>query len=516
MKLIRKGCSIVLQVLATITFATPVLAEIVNINLLQLNDIYEITPVEGGTRGGLARVATLRQQLYKANPRTYTVLAGDFLSPSALGTAKINGTPIAGQQIVAVLNALGLDYATFGNHEFDLPENLFYQRLQESRFRWFSSNVSDSKGQPFKSVPRTIIFNVKGDRGAVVRVGLIGVTLNSNQPNYVSYTDPIAAAKQQVKALKGKVDIIVAITHLAMESDRILAETVPEIDIILGGHEHENIQQWRGRDFTPIFKADQQWRGRDFTPIFKADANARTVYVHQLSYDTIKKSLEINSRLVPITEKIPDEPKTLSVVRQWLERGYQAFRANGFEPEKVIAKLPIALDGLETSVRNKSTQLTELIAAAMLKEVKNADLAVFNGGSIRIDDVIPPGPVTQYDVIRILPFGGKVVAVEMNGALLKRVLDQGQINKGSGGYLQTANVSQAPSSSNWLIKGQPLDPKRTYTVAINDFLISGKEKGLDFLNLQQAGIKLIAEKRDIRFTVIDQLKNQASARQVLQ
>jgi 5'-nucleotidase len=491
MKLILKGCSIVLQVLATVTFATPVLAEIVNINLLQLNDIYEITPVEGGTRGGLARVATLRQQLYKANSRTYTVLAGDFLSPSALGTAKINGTPIAGQQIVAVMNTLGLDYATFGNHEFDLPENLFYQRLQESRFRWFSSNVSDSKGQPFKSVPRTIIFNVKGDRGAVVRVGLIGVTLNSNQPNYVSYTDPIAAAKQQVKALKGKVDIIVAITHLAMESDRMLAESVPEIDIILGGHEHENIQQWRGRDFTPIFKAD---------------ANARTVYVHQLSYDTIKKSLEINSRLVAITEKIPDEPKTLSVVRQWLERGYQAFRANGFEPNQVIAKLPIALDGLESSVRNKSTQLTELIAAAMLKEVQNADLAVFNGGSIRIDDVIPPGPVTQYDVIRILPFGGKVVAVEMNGALLKRVLEQGQVNKGTGGYLQTANVSQVPSSSNWLIKGQPLDSQRTYTVAINEFLISGKEKGLDFLNLQQAGIKLIAEKRDIRFTVIDQLK----------
>ncbi|OUL30415.1 bifunctional metallophosphatase/5'-nucleotidase [Nostoc sp. T09] len=500
MKLIWKGCGLVLQVLATVALATPVMAEIVNINLLQLNDIYEITPVEGGTRGGLARVATLRQQLYKANPRTYTVLAGDAFSPSALGTAKINGTPLAGQQMVAVMNAVGFDYATFGNHEFDLPENLFYQRLQESRFRWVSGNVLDSKGQPFKGVPRSIIFNVKGDRGAVVRVGLIGLTLNSNQPNYVSYTDPIETAKQQVKALKGKVDIVVAITHLPIEGDRILAETVPEIDIILGGHEHENIQQWRGRDFTPIFKAD---------------ANARTVYVHQLNYDTIKRSLQINSRLVAITDKIPDEPKTLSVVKEWVERGYQAFRANGFEPERVIAKLSFALDGLESSVRNKSTQLTELIAAAMLKEVPDADLAVFNGGSIRIDDVIPPGPITQYDIIRILPFGGKVVALEMNGALLKRVLDQGQANKGTGGYLQTAKISQARSSGNWLIQGQPLDPKRTYKVAINDFLISGKEKGLDFLNLQQSGIKLIAEKRDIRFAVIDQLKSQATVSQIL-
>ncbi|AUT02378.1 bifunctional metallophosphatase/5'-nucleotidase [Nostoc sp. CENA543] len=496
MKLIYFGCSVILQILATVTLTTPVLAEIVKINLLQLNDVYEITPVEGGTRGGLARVATLRQQLYQDNPRTYTVLAGDFLSPSALGTAKINGTPLAGQQMVAVMNTLGVDYVTFGNHEFDLPENLFYQRLRESRFRWVSSNVSDSAGQPFKGVPRTIVFNVKGDRGAVVRVGLIGVTLNSNQPKYVSYTDPIATAKQQVNSLKGKVDIIVALTHLSIASDRQLAETVPEIDVILGGHEHENIQQWRGRDFTPIFKAD---------------ANARTVYVHQLNYDTVKKSLVINSRLVPITDQIPEEPKTAKVVQGWLEKGYQAFIANGFDPSQVITQLTFALDGLESSVRNKSTNLTELIAEAMLQEVPDADLAVFNGGSIRIDDVIPPGPITQYDIIRILPFGGKVVAVEMNGELLQKVLNQGKANQGTGGYLQTAKISQEANSQNWLIQGQPLDPKRTYKIAISDFLISGKEKGLDFLNLQHPGIKLIAEKRDIRFAVIDQLKLQEAA-----
>ncbi|WP_414756179.1 bifunctional metallophosphatase/5'-nucleotidase [Anabaena sp. CCY 9910] len=500
MKLISQGCSVVIQVLVAVILATPALAEIVKINLLQLNDIYEITPVEGGTRGGLARVATIRQQLYKANPRTYTVLAGDTFSPSALGTAKINGTPLAGQQMVAVMNALGLNYATFGNHEFDLPEKLFYQRLEESQFRWVSSNVSDSTGQPFKGVPRSIVFNVKGDRGAVVRVGLIGVTLDSNKPKYVSYTDPITTAKQQVSTLKGKVDIIIAITHQSIEDDRKLAETVPEIDIILGGHEHENTQQWRGQDFTPIFKAD---------------ANARTVYVHQLNYDTINRSLIINSRLVPITDKIPDEPRTAKIVEEWVERGYQAFRANGFEPNQVIAKLSFALDGLESSVRNKSTKLTELVALAMLQEVPDADLAVFNGGSIRIDDILPPGAITQYDVIRILPFGGKVVAVEISGALLQRVLDQGQANKGTGGYLQTAKVSQQANSRSWLIQGQPLDPNRTYKIAISDFLISGKEKGLDFLNLQQSGIKLIAEKRDIRFVVIDQLKRQATASQIL-
>ncbi|WP_242051599.1 bifunctional UDP-sugar hydrolase/5'-nucleotidase [Nostoc sp. FACHB-280] len=474
----NQGCAVVIQTLLTITLTNPVLAEIVNINLLQLNDIYEITPVEGGNRGGLARVATLREQLYRANPRTYTILAGDAFSPSALGTAKINGTPLAGQQMVAVMNSLGLDYATFGNHEFDIPENLFYQRLQESRFRWVSSNVSDSTAQPFKGIPRSIVFNVKGDHGAMVRVGLIGVTLSSNQSNYVKYTDPITAAQQEVSKLKGKVDIIVAITHQSIEDDRKLAENVPEINIILGGHEHENIQLWRGRNFTPIFKAD---------------ANARTVYVHQLSYNTTKKSLKINSQLVPITDEIPDEPKTAKIVEEWVERGYQAFRKQSFEPKQVIAKLDFALDGFESSVRNKSTRLTELIAQAMLQEVPDADLAVFNSGSIRIDDEIPPGEITQYDVIRILPFGGKVVSVKIKGDLLQKALEKGENNKGTGGYLQTAKVSQQADSRNWLIQGKPIKSDCYYKIATVDFLISGREQGLEFWLSQTRYVKLTTE-----------------------
>jgi 5'-nucleotidase / UDP-sugar diphosphatase len=491
MKLIPKIGNFTLQV-AIITLAAPVLAETVNFTLLQLNDIYEITPIQGGKSGGLARVATIRQQLLQQNPRTYTILAGDVFSPSALGTAKINGKPLAGQQMVAVMNSLGLDYATFGNHEFDISENLFLERLKESKFTWFSGNVSDKNGKSFPLVPRSFIFEVKGDRGANIRVGLIGVTLGSNPANYVTYTDPIATAKEEVKALQGKVDIIIAVTHLAMETDRQLAESVPEIKLILGGHEHENIQQWRGENFTPIFKAD---------------ANVRTVYIHNLSYDTDTKKLKIDSRIQPVTDAIADEPNTAKVVQEWVTKGFDAFRANGFNPEEVIGKTSVYLDGLESSVRNMSTTLTELIARGMLNEVKDADLAIYNGGSIRIDDTIPPGNITQYDVIRILPFGGKIVAVEMKGDLLEKVLNQGMKNKGTGGYLQTGNVKL--NSGTWLINGKNLDFQKVYKVAITDFLVSGKEQGLEFLNLQAPGIKLIEDKRDIRMIVIDQIKQES-------
>jgi len=494
MKSFSGAWGLVLQIVA-LCIASPALAEVVDITLLHLNDIYEIAPVEGGKRGGLARVATLRQELLNQNPRTYTILAGDAFSPSALGTAKVDGKPLAGKQMVAVMNAVGFNYATFGNHEFDLSGPEFLQRLKESRFEWISSNVRDSKGKSFPDVMESQILNVKSDKGTIIRVGLIGLTINSNKKKYVSYIDPIQAARTQVAALKDKVDLIIALTHLNLAQDQKLAAEVPEIDLILGGHEHENIQQWRGADFTPIFKAD---------------ANARSVYIHNLRYDTETKKLEVDSKLQPVTEAIPEDTRVVQVVNEWIEKAYQGFRADGFAPEEAIATTNIALDGLESSVRNRATNLTALIAQAMLREVYQADLAIFNSGSIRIDDVIPPGKITQYDIIRVLPFGGRVLAVEMKGSLLEKVLEQGQANRGTGGFLQTANVSKKLDIGTWMIHGEPLDKDKNYRVAINDFLMSGQEQGLEFLNFKQKDVKLIHQMRDLRFVAIDRLQDSFS------
>jgi 5'-nucleotidase / UDP-sugar diphosphatase len=490
MKLVHKALFVSLPAIA-ISWATPTLAELVNFTLLHLNDVYEIAPIEGGTRGGLARVATIKKQLKAQNPQTYSILAGDFFSPSALGTAKVQDRPLAGQQMVAVLNKIGLNFATFGNHEFDLPKEAFYERLKEAKFKFFSGNVFDSQGQPFPGVNPYQIIEIKTKTGKIVKVGLIGVTINSNKKDYVVYKDALATAKEQVQVLKERVDIIIAVTHLSIDEDRQLAETIPEIDIILGGHEHENIQQWRGRDFTPIYKAD---------------ANARSVYIHYLTFDTESRSLSTNAKLQPVTEAIPEEPETAKLVNEWMEKGFEAFRAQGFSPDKKVINNKVALDGLESHVRNQKTNLTEILANSMLQEVEKADLAVFNSGSIRIDDIIPPGTITQYDVIRTLPFGGKVLAIEMNGTILQKMLNQGQANQGRGGYLQTANVSKDEKTGVWLVGKKPLRMQQTYRLAINDFLVSGKETNLEFVNLQESGIKLIGEKRDIRFVLIDGLR----------
>ncbi|MGH8103460.1 MAG: 5'-nucleotidase C-terminal domain-containing protein, partial [bacterium] len=247
-------------------------------------------------------------------------------------------------------------------------------------------------------------------------------------------------------------------------------------------------------------------------PIFKADANARSVYVIDLLYDTIKKSLKIEPRLQPVTGALADDATVAKVVKEWVAKGFDGFRANGFRPEEVVAIPNEPLDGLEGSVRSHFTVLTDIIAQALLREAPDADLSVFNSGTIRIDDVIQPGPVTQYDVIRVMPFGNKVVEVEMSGDVLKRVLDQGRANKGIGGYLLYANVDFNPETRAWAVNGVAVDPGRTYKVATLDFLMSGRESGLGFLKYDTPGVRLIAEKRDMRFPVIEELKARFPAR----
>jgi 5'-nucleotidase len=106
------------------------------LTILQLNDVYSITPVDGGI-GGLARVATLKQKLAASGRRPFLMLAGDFLSSS------VESTVFKGEQMIATLNAAGLDVATLGNHEFDFGVDMLLKRMSEATFQWVISTVID-------------------------------------------------------------------------------------------------------------------------------------------------------------------------------------------------------------------------------------------------------------------------------------------------------------------------------------------------------------------------------------
>jgi 5'-nucleotidase len=308
----------------------------------------------------------------------------------------------------------------------------------------------------------------------------------------VRYALPVEAAQRAVRELAGTADAIVALTHQSLAADQSLVAAVPEIDVVLGGHEHEN---WLVR------------RGPRFTPIVKADANGKSVAVVSLAFGAPGGRPAVDARLREMNERVPRDEAVQREIDRWLEIGFSAFRRDGFDPAAVVATVSEPLDGRETTVRNRSGNLTDLITAAMAREA-GTDVAILNGGSVRVDDVLGPGPLTQYDVIRILPFGGKVLRVTMDGSLLAAILDAGLQNQGAGGFLHWRAISRQDGA--WRVGGAPLDPASRYAVALPEFLLTGGETRMGFLTRDHPRVRGVQELRDVRLALIDTLKRLAA------
>jgi 2',3'-cyclic-nucleotide 2'-phosphodiesterase (5'-nucleotidase family) len=477
------------------------------VTLLHINDVYEIAALDNGKVGGMARVATLYKQLKKDNSNTWFFHAGDFLSPSVIGTLKNEGKTIRGKQMVEVMNAAGVQYATFGNHEFDLddaePVNL-QERINESQFQWFVANAQQKQGTsfgPFAKVsngqrsafPTSVILNTPSESTRGGKIGVLAVTIPVNKP-YVQITDPIDAARTEYYALKSQCDAVIALTHLNIADDRRLAEAVPGLALIMGGHDHDHMLEKLGN-----------------VVIAKADANAKTAYVHRLTFDA-NKQLTVTSELKTIDPTTPDDSLTNAVVNRWQRIADASFKSLGFDPAAVVYVAKEPWDGRESSVRHHPTLMTEAIVKAMHSAYPTADVALFNGGSVRIDDVLT-GNITQYDIVRMLPFGGGIQRAAMTGRLLQDVLNAGRLSVGRGGYLHLDGARYDETTKTWLINGKPLLTDRDYEVALPDFLMTGKEFGLSYLTPANAGVKTTVnppvgdERTDIRKVLIRYLKN---------
>jgi len=118
--------------------------------------------------------------------------------------------------------------------------------------------------------------------------------------------------------------------------------------------------------------------------------------------------------------------------------------------------------------------------------------------------VVSPGPIRQYDVMRVLPFGGRIVSAGLDGAVLASVLDAGVANSGSGGFLHWHGITRQEAT--WMVLGAPLDPTRRYVVAMPEFLLSGLESRMAFLTRTNPGVRDVREFKDIRLAVIDAVR----------
>jgi 5'-nucleotidase len=421
------------------------------VTFLQLNDVYTMVPIDG--LGGLARVATQKQQLAKAGRTPFLVMAGDFLSPSVASSV------FKGEQMVAALNAAGLDLATLGNHEFDFGDDVLIQRMRESRFAWVVSNVVDTiTNQPIGGAAPYLVKTFGS-----LKVGFLGLCLDTDEitPDKLKHTriiDPIDAAGQHLPALKREgAAVIVAVTHMTFATDRALIEKYPEIDLVIGGHEHFLITATENR-----------------TLISKAGSDAKTVAridVNRQPGGTVERFYE----LLPMTSTIPDDPHTAAVIKSFESR-------LSSELDAVVGTTRVPLDGISGRLRTQETNLGNVVADAIRADA-GTDLAIVNSGSIRGNRVFPAGPLTRRTLIEIHPFDNVIVKLSMPGRVVLQALNSGvqRLPAAAGMFPQVSGLravvdASAPPGSrvrDVQVNGQPLQPDRDYTVAIPDFIFRG-------------------------------------------
>jgi 5'-nucleotidase len=423
----------------------------VKVTLLQVNDVYQFAPVDQGTRGGLGRIMTLKKSIQQENPNTLLLMSGDTISPS------VESITYKGAQMIEAWNMIGLDYATFGNHEFDFGPDVLKQRIGESKFGWIAANVIDKQSnQPFGDAKRFVVREFGG-----VKIGIFGLVLpdtkiTSKPGDNVEFRSPCDTAKEIVSELHGQgVKVVIALTHLSMREDKEVARCAG-VNLIVGGHEHTLLESHAGN-----------------APIFKMTSDARELGRIDLNISPTGELESIDWKVIPVDSTTEEASEFAAIYRK-----YAGLLA---ELAKPIGSTRVALDARSKENRSRETNAGNFIADAFRK-VTAADIGFMNGGSVRADSIIGPGKLTQRDLLSMLPFKNKLVKIEVTGATLRAALEHG-VSRSTGdaepgefpqvsGIQYSFDASQRPGSRivEAKVNGLPIDDAKKYTLATTTFV----------------------------------------------
>jgi len=288
--------------------------------------------------------------------------------------------------------------------------------------------------------------------------------LSSAGPD-IRFTDPIAASKAALAELRcAGANVVIALTHLAIDEDRALSRAVPGIDVILGGHDHEPITFYEHGALLHKSGTDARFLGA-------IDIDIRTEQTTGGKLTTVRPSW----RMIANAGTAPD-PEIAAIVKTYTDR-------LDSELGKIIGKTAVELDSRIDTVRTGEARIGNLIADA-LRDGLGADLAITNGGGIRGNRVTAAGSgLTRKDVLTELPLGNLDVLIELRGADLLAALENGvsAVEQKAGRFPQISGmtVTYDPKAESGKriravsIGGQKLAPDALYRVATSDYLAGG-------------------------------------------
>lgn len=457
------------------------------ITIIHFNDCYNIEP--SAQSSGAAGFLTAINQHRHLNP--LILFSGDIMSPSFISTFT------KGEQMIPVLNDIGVHCAVFGNHEFDFGVDNLIQFAKKTTFPWLLSNVVDKETS--NQLGDGQVFHII-ERGGI-KFGIIGLieeewlsTLATLDPCDVIYEDFVTKGQELAKMLKSEphnVDYVIALTHFRKPNDIRLADSVPEIDLILGGHDHDYDIIKRPNCY--IIKS-----GTDFREFSKITLKFDPNYIHFKDQEVSSQKLIDNVMMMK-----KDKVQKLNIIIERIEcfnyppdenlkMKLDKFQSTIDEKmSHVLGQFSCDLDGRFSSIRNYETNLGNFVTDIMLAST-HADLAILNSGTLRSDRIHPKGDFTMRDLYNILGYIDPIAVLSATGKQIWIALENGvsQWPKLEGRFPQVSGCSFTFDPSKPPM--QRIDPKfifigdemlqldKHYRLTTKDYLASGKD-GYDIL-----------------------------------
>ncbi|PYG33239.1 bifunctional metallophosphatase/5'-nucleotidase [Pelagimonas varians] len=438
---------------------------------------------EGKCFGGSARMQTAITDAKARSNNHILVDGGDQFQGTLFYTY------YKGKLAAEMMNQMGYDAMTVGNHEFDDGPEVLRGFIDAVKFPVLMSNA-DFSGEAL--LADTLLKSTVIERGGE-KLGLIGLTphdtdeLASPGPN-ITFTDPSEAVQGEVdKLTEMGVNKIIVLSHSGYGVDQAVAANTTGVDVIVGGHSN-------------TYLSNTAENAKGAYPTMVGD----TAIVQAYAYGKFLGELNVTFNDDGVITEAAGEPILLDAAVAE-EAGTVARIAEAAAPleeirNKVVAETAEAIDGERGSCRAAECAMGNIIADAMLDRVKDqgVSIAIQNGGGIRAS--IDAGEVTMGEVLTVLPFQNTLSTFQVSGETILAALENAvsQHEEGAGRFVQVAGMKYAFDVSKpagerisdvMVMEGDafgPIDPAKTYGVVSNNYVRNGGDGFKMFRDAQNA------------------------------
>lgn len=450
--------------------------EAAEVIIFHTNDIHARVNAndDGGKAIALADLSAYVKAMKVKNKNTFWFDAGDTFH----GMPSINISK--GINMVNLLNATPLDLMVPGNHDFDYGMNQLMEIQSKLKAQILSANIIKQSTRKYIFEPSKIYKTKDG-----IKIGVFG--LSTPETKYKSkpqntegleFLNPVEKSKLMIRNLRNQCDILVAVMHMGLDessefTSKRVAEETEGIDLIIDGHSHTKLPNGMKVKNTLIVQTGEQAQNLGQVKIEVENHKVKTKSAKLISKTELQKMIE------------KSDVEVLKVLNQ-VERNNEAI----FNTEITHSDKKLSSERL--LVRRRESELGNLVTDAFRWKTK-ADIAVINGGGLRAD--LPAGIIKYGDLLALFPFENVVQTVDINGAVIRAMLEHSvsAYPEELGGFLQVSGMTFSFDPNQPVgrrikevyVNGKLLNDKLIYTLATNDFLISG---GDDYQMLKGAKI----------------------------